>query len=311
MLAKRQAAIVAKEQASLDTLQAKRDAATYAITNAREKQRKVSIEEPSVVTDDGQDGTQIPVTDLVGKNILLYFSVHRSRACCAFLPKLVEAYHEIKAKDDAFEVIFISSDKGQNAFDKVFATMSWLALPFGDSRKASLKSKFKVPVIPKLIAISPTGQTVTKEATNLIRDHGANAYPFTAERMKEIEAEAEFEAISEVFPVDKRLEMSDRGNDLGWACVLLLESLIPVVVDPKIGRKRLLVTQSVKQRATEMAETWKASLEERGGIENVKTPDVHTFLQHLVTFGDSEGLRGSQHRHLHRPLRCSVQQRPR
>ncbi|KAM1684099.1 hypothetical protein TB2_034797 [Malus domestica] len=54
MLAKRQAAVVAKEQASLDTLQAKRDAATYAITNAREKQRKVSTEEPSVVTDDGQ-----------------------------------------------------------------------------------------------------------------------------------------------------------------------------------------------------------------------------------------------------------------
>ncbi|KAM1082570.1 hypothetical protein EV1_020944 [Malus domestica] len=139
----------------------------------------------------GKDGTQIPVTDLVGKNILLYFSAHRSRACRAFLPKLVEAYHEIKAKDDAFEVIFISSDKGQNAFDKVFATMPWLALPFGDSRKASLKSKFKVPVIPKLIAIGPTGQTVTKEATNLIRDHGANAYPFTEERMKEIKAEFE------------------------------------------------------------------------------------------------------------------------
>ncbi|KAM1086946.1 hypothetical protein ACFX2H_012473 [Malus domestica] len=93
------------------------------------------------------------------------------------------------------------------------------------------------------------------------------------------------EAISEVFPVDKRVERSDRGNDLGWACVLLLESLIPVMMDPKIGRKRLLVTRSVKQRATEISETWKASLEERGGIENVKTPDVHTFLQHLVTFG--------------------------
>ncbi|KAL6141408.1 hypothetical protein ACLB2K_059696 [Fragaria x ananassa] len=34
------------------------------------------------------------------------------------------------------------------------------------------------------------------------------------------------EAISEVFPVDKRSEKSDRGNDLGWACVLVLESLI-------------------------------------------------------------------------------------
>ncbi|KAK7343594.1 hypothetical protein VNO77_12453 [Canavalia gladiata] len=91
------------------------------------------------------------------------------------------------------------------------------------------------------------------------------------------------EAISEVFPVDKRGEKG--GNDLGWACVLVLESLVPVVVDPVIGKSRLLVTPSVKEQANEIAETWKASLEERGGVENVKTPDVHTFLQHLVTFG--------------------------
>ncbi|KAJ9154301.1 hypothetical protein P3X46_027653 [Hevea brasiliensis] len=93
------------------------------------------------------------------------------------------------------------------------------------------------------------------------------------------------EAISEVFPVDKRGERTEKGNDLGWACVLILESLIPVVVDPLIGNSRLLVTPSVKEKAKEIAETWKRSLEERGGIENVKTPDVHTFLQHLVTFG--------------------------
>uniref|UniRef100_A0A2P2LW17 FRIGIDA-like protein n=1 Tax=Rhizophora mucronata TaxID=61149 RepID=A0A2P2LW17_RHIMU len=93
------------------------------------------------------------------------------------------------------------------------------------------------------------------------------------------------EAISEVFPVDKRGERTEKGNDLGWACVLILESLIPVMVDPVIGKSRLLVTPSVKERAKEIAETWKKSLEERGGIENVKTPDVHTFLQHLVTFG--------------------------
>lgn len=85
--------------------------------------------------------------------------------------------------------------------------------------------------------------------------------------------------------MDKRAESSDRANDLGWACVLMLESLIPSVVDPFMGNSRLLVTPSMKERAKEIAETWKKSLDQRGGIENVKTPDVHTFLQHLITFG--------------------------
>ncbi|KAL3642016.1 FRIGIDA-like protein 4a [Castilleja foliolosa] len=89
------------------------------------------------------------------------------------------------------------------------------------------------------------------------------------------------EAISEVFPVAG----SNNSYDLGWACVLLLESLIPVMVDPVLGKERMLVTPSMKGKAEEIAETWKRSLEERGGIENVKAPDVHTFLQHLVTFG--------------------------
>lgn len=93
------------------------------------------------------------------------------------------------------------------------------------------------------------------------------------------------EAISEVFPVDKREDKSERLNDLGWTCVLLLESLIPVVADPVLGKSRLLVTPTVKSLAIDVAEAWKESLDQRGGIENVKTPDVHTFLQHLVSFG--------------------------
>lgn len=93
------------------------------------------------------------------------------------------------------------------------------------------------------------------------------------------------EAISGVFPEDKRENKSERLNDLGWACVMVLESLIPVVVDPVLGDKRMLVTPKVKENAGKIAEEWKKSLEQRGGIENVKTPDVHTFLQHLVTFG--------------------------
>ncbi|XP_076931548.1 FRIGIDA-like protein 4a [Bidens hawaiensis] len=90
------------------------------------------------------------------------------------------------------------------------------------------------------------------------------------------------EAISEVFPVDKRKVCM---TDLSWACVLVLESLIPVMVDPILGKSRVLVTPSVRSNAKEIADKWKENLDLLGGIENVKPPDVHTFFQHLLTFG--------------------------
>ncbi|KAJ1408966.1 Thioredoxin-like fold [Sesbania bispinosa] len=139
----------------------------------------------------GKDGVQIPVSELKGKNILLYFSAHWCPPCRAFLPKLTDAYHKIKAKDNEFDVIFISSDRDQASFDGYFAEMPWLALPYGDSRKAILSRKFKVSGIPMLVAIGSSGRTVTKEARDLVSLYGADAYPFTEERIKEIEAENE------------------------------------------------------------------------------------------------------------------------
>ena len=64
------------------------------------------------------------------------------------------------------------------------------------------------------------------------------------------------EAISRAFRVDKRGEKSNNSNenDLGSACVLVLESLIPVMVDPVIGKSRLLVTPSVKANLEERRE---------------------------------------------------------
>ncbi|KAK3416839.1 LOW QUALITY PROTEIN: hypothetical protein EUGRSUZ_H02594 [Eucalyptus grandis] len=133
-----------------------------------------------------KDGTKIPVADLVGKTPPLLLST-----LVPSLPSipamLTEAYEKIKATDNAFEVIFLSSDKYQSTFDDYFAQMPWLALPFGDERKKSLSLKFEVRGIPTLVAIGPTGQTVTKEARDLISEHGADAYPFTAEHLKKLE----------------------------------------------------------------------------------------------------------------------------
>ncbi|XP_038713308.1 FRIGIDA-like protein 3 isoform X2 [Tripterygium wilfordii] len=54
ILKKREAAVGAKEQSSLEKLQGKRDAAVFAITNALDKHRKASYVETAVVTSDEQ-----------------------------------------------------------------------------------------------------------------------------------------------------------------------------------------------------------------------------------------------------------------
>ncbi|GAB4839787.1 hypothetical protein Ancab_020497 [Ancistrocladus abbreviatus] len=95
-----------------------------------------------------KSGSKVPVSNLVGKHILLYFSAHWCPPCRSFTPELIKAYHEIKEKEDAFEVIFISSDSDQSSFDEYYSSMPWLALPFGDKIKASLSRRFKVAGIP-------------------------------------------------------------------------------------------------------------------------------------------------------------------
>lgn len=168
---------------------------------------------------------QVAVSELVGKNVLLYFSAKWCPPCRAFLPKLIEAYHEIKAKDNAFEVIFISSDRDQSSFDEFYAEMPWLALPFGDERKSILQRKFKIKGIPAAIAISPTGQTITREAREHIAAYGADAYPFTEDHLKQLEEKLEekLEETAKRWPEKVKHELHPehelvRTNRSGFVC---------------------------------------------------------------------------------------------
>ncbi|KAE8716546.1 putative nucleoredoxin 1-2 [Hibiscus syriacus] len=172
----------------------------------------------------GKDGAQVKVTDLVGKTVLLYFSAHWCPPCRSFTPNLVEVYKKIKEKDEAFEVIFISSDRDQTSFEEYYFGMPWLALPFGDARKSLLSRKFKVQGIPMLIAIGPTGKTITTEARGLVLAHGADAYPFTEQRLKEIEAK--YEEMAKGWPKklkhkvheEHELELARRGSYVCDGC---------------------------------------------------------------------------------------------
>lgn len=138
-----------------------------------------------------KDGSKVPISELVGKNVLLYFSAHWCPPCRTFLPKFITIVQELKAKGEALEVIFISSDHDQSAFDDFFSGMPWLALPFGDDRKALLQRRFKIRGIPAVVAIGPNGQTISTQVRQLIQAHGADAYPFTEEHVKQLKEKLE------------------------------------------------------------------------------------------------------------------------
>jgi len=61
----------------------------------------------------------------------LYFSAHWCPPCRGFTPELAKFYEQMKKKvGDKLEIVFISSDRGEDEWKSYFAEMPWLALPF-------------------------------------------------------------------------------------------------------------------------------------------------------------------------------------
>lgn len=84
-------------------------------------------------------GEKVSVSTLCGKDSIIgiYFSAEWCPPCKGFTPKLVEFYTKIKEKENIskFQIVFVSWDKDESAFQEYFATMPWLALPFGVEKK--------------------------------------------------------------------------------------------------------------------------------------------------------------------------------
>merc|ERR1711915_49463 len=132
---------------------------------------------------------KVAVAELVGKIVGLYFSDLWCGSSRNFTPQLVEIYNEPMKKGVAFEIVFVSSDTDEEAFEEYYASMPWLALPFEDKIQKKLFRYFQVKATPTLIVLGPDGKTVQMEALGLIQDYGIQAYPFTEERLKELQAE--------------------------------------------------------------------------------------------------------------------------
>lgn len=112
-------------------------------------------------------GTVATARELVeGKTLGLYFSAHWCGPCRSFTPELAATYKKVKAGPhaDDFEIVFVSSDSDQEAFDEYYAEMPWLALPYPNrALKADLSKICEVEGIPTLVIVGPDGKVINHD----------------------------------------------------------------------------------------------------------------------------------------------------
>ena len=94
------------------------------------------------------------------------------RSCRNFTPLLAEKYKEA-AQDEKIEVVFVSSDKDDEAFRGYFGEMPWLAVSYADrARKNTLSEEFGVKGIPCLVVLDgQTGELVTTEGRGQVNKY--------------------------------------------------------------------------------------------------------------------------------------------
>lgn len=172
---------------------------------------------------------QVPVSELVGKTVGLYFSDSRTDSPRReFYTLLLWVYNKLKEKGEKFEVVFISRDKHIEDFEQGLESMPWLALPYNDNIIRKLLHYFDIrkEFAAKLVIIGPDGNTLTCDAVDLIEEHGIDAYPFTLEKLDELE-----KAKQEPRTWDSLLGFADQDYVLGKNGSKVLITLILLVLN--------------------------------------------------------------------------------
>ncbi|KAF0922478.1 hypothetical protein E2562_037262 [Oryza meyeriana var. granulata] len=136
---------------------------------------------------------QVDASSIRADIVAFYFAARRRPACRRFTRRLEEAYMSWVSVR-SFEVVFVSCDEGEEAFDAHLAMMppEWPAVPFSDSgRRQDLVARFNaIGEVPRLVVLdAKTGEAITDRGVELLAEHGAAAYPFTPARVDELERE--------------------------------------------------------------------------------------------------------------------------
>lgn len=106
------------------------------------------------------EGKPVAREVLEGKLIGIYFSAEWCPPCRAFTPSLVQFRN---ANADAFEVVFVSSDRTEADQKKYMQgyNMDFPAIRHGSAAARSLSQKFSVRGIPFLVIVDSQGNVIS------------------------------------------------------------------------------------------------------------------------------------------------------
>ncbi|GAX29317.1 hypothetical protein FisN_16Hh249 [Fistulifera solaris] len=123
---------------------------------------------PSFYLDSNKEA--VPMSELDGKYLMLYFSAHWCPPCQRFTPVLSKAYTALKQQRQDFELLFVSSDRDQAGFDEYWGSMSFGAIPYNERQvKAALSARLGVRGIPALIMLSPEREVISDNVRDVIQ----------------------------------------------------------------------------------------------------------------------------------------------
>lgn len=127
---------------------------------------------------------------LAGKVVGLYFGAKWNAPCRTFTTKLAKTYQEVTDAGKPFEIVFISSDREEAAFNSFHDAQPWLALPYADrERKDMLVKHFDTDnAIPSLVIIDAVGEIIEKDGKQV--DFMDIAFPWTPSFLSKKQNEA-------------------------------------------------------------------------------------------------------------------------
>ncbi|XP_022664529.1 nucleoredoxin-like protein 2 isoform X2 [Varroa jacobsoni] len=110
--------------------------------------------------------------------VAIYFSAHWCPPCRMFTPVLADVYKQLKNQGKKLEVVFVSSDKTEDA---MFAYMEethgdWYAIKYNDAARSELGSHFGVRSIPTLIILKKDGTVISKDGRSEVQSKGTGAW---------------------------------------------------------------------------------------------------------------------------------------